>query len=48
LLGTLAAPVVAREAWYPDRFGYKDGLRSGAISLGINAAVNLFREFTKK
>ncbi len=48
ILGTLAAPVISREAWFPERFNYRDGLRSGAISLGINAAVNLFRELIKK
>jgi hypothetical protein len=48
IVGAFAAPVIAREAWYPDRFTYRDGLRSGAISLGINAAVNLFRELIKK
>lgn len=48
IIGSFAAPVISRELWYPDRFNYKDGLKSGAVSLGINALVNLFREFTKK
>lgn len=48
LVGTYAASVIAYEAWYPKRYGYRDGLRSGTISLGFNAAFNLFREFVWK
>ncbi len=48
LVGTYSASVIAAEAWYPKRFDYKDGLQSGTISLGINAAFNLFREFIWK
>ena len=45
VVGTYSAAVISREAWYPKRFNYKDGLKSGSISLGVNAAVNLIREF---
>jgi hypothetical protein len=45
IIGNYAGAVIAFEAWHPDRFDYKDGLRSGTISLGVNALVNLFREF---
>lgn len=45
IVGTYTSHMIAREAWYPDRFSYKDGLRSGTISLGFNAAFNVFREF---
>ena len=45
IVGTYTSHIIAREAWYPDRFDYKDGLRSGTISLGVNAAFNVFREF---
>lgn len=48
IAGTYASSIVAAEAWYPRRFDYKDGLRSGTISLGFNAAFNLFKEFIKK
>lgn len=48
LVGTYSASVIAAEAWYPKRFDYKDGLKSGTISLGVNAAFNLFREFIWK
>lgn len=45
IVGTYSSSIIAREAWYPERFDYKDGLRTGTISLGINAAINLVREF---
>lgn len=48
IAGTYASNIIAAEAWYPKRFSYKDGLRNGTISLGINAAFNLFREIIKK
>ena len=48
IAGTYTASIVAAETWYPKRFDYKDGLRSGTISLGFSAAFNLFREFIKK
>lgn len=48
IAGTYTSSIVAAEAWYPKRFDYKDGLRSGTISLGFNAAFNLFKEFIKK
>jgi hypothetical protein len=46
--GTYTAHIVAAETWYPDRFDWKDGLKSGTISLGFNAAFNLVKEFVKK
>lgn len=48
LVGTFASHIIARETWYPKRFDYKDGLKSGTISLGMNAAFNLFKEFIWK
>ncbi len=48
IAGTYTSSIVAAEAWYPKRFDYKDGLRNGTISLGFNAAFNLFKEFIKK
>lgn len=47
IAGTYTANIIAAEAWYPKRFDYKDGLRSGTISLGLNAAFNVFKEFIK-
>lgn len=48
VVGTYSSNIIAYETWYPRRFGYKDGLKSGTISLGFNAAFNLFKEFVKK
>ncbi|HNU07301.1 MAG TPA: hypothetical protein PKO33_05995 [Pyrinomonadaceae bacterium] len=48
IAGTYISSVVAAEVWYPNRYNYRDGLRNGTISLGFNAAVNLFRELIKK
>lgn len=45
LAGTYAASVIASETWFPKRYDYKDGLRSGTISLGINAGFNVIKEF---
>jgi hypothetical protein len=48
IAGTYASSVIAAEAWYPKRFDYKDGLKSGTISLGLNAVFNVFKEFVRK
>jgi hypothetical protein len=48
IAGTYASSIIAYEAWFPKRYDYKDGLRSGTISLGLNAAFNLVKEFIKK
>lgn len=48
ITGVLVSNVVAYETWYPARFGYRDGLRATAISFGVSAGVNLFREFVIK
>jgi hypothetical protein len=48
IIATYSAGIIAAETWYPSRFNYKNGLRSGTISLGFNAAFNLFKEFIKK
>ena len=48
VVGTYTSSIIAAETWYPKRYGYKNGLRSGTISLGLNAAFNLFKEFIKK
>ncbi len=48
IAGTYASSIIAYETWYPKRYNYKDGLRSGTISLGLNAAFNLFKEFIWK
>lgn len=48
VVGTYTGSIVAAEAWYPERYNYKDGLRSGTISLGMGALYNVFREFVLK
>ena len=48
VVGTYTASIVAAETWYPARYNYKDGLKSGTISLGMNAAFNLVKEFIWK
>jgi hypothetical protein len=48
LTGTYASSIISREVWYPDRYDWKDGVKSGTISLGFNAAFNLLKEFVLK
>jgi len=48
LIGTYSSSIIAAETWYPKRYSYKDGLRSGTISVGMNAVYNLIREFAWK
>lgn len=48
IVGTYTASIIAAEAWYPPRYNWKDGMKSGTISLGANAAFNLVREFIFK
>jgi hypothetical protein len=48
IVGTYTASIVAAETWYPSRYDYKDGLKNGTVSLGMNAAFNLVKEFIWK
>ena len=43
--GVYASSIIAYETWYPDRLGYKDGLRSGTYSLLTGFGINVIREF---
>ena len=43
--GAYTGAIVARETWYPDRYSYKAGLRSGTTSLLTGFGINLVREF---
>ena len=43
--GIYTGAIVARETWYPDRYSYKDGLRSGTTNLLTGFGINLVREF---
>ena len=48
IAGTFAATLIASQTWYPERNGWKDGLRSGAISLGTTALFNMAKEFIRR
>lgn len=48
ITATYTSSIIAAETWYPSRYDYKDGLKSGTISLGITAAFNVFKEFVWK
>lgn len=43
--GVYASGIISNEAWYPERYNYKDGLRSGTRSLLTGFGMNLVREF---
>ncbi len=45
IAGTYTSSIVAAEAWYPARFNYKNGLKSGTISIGMGAVFNIIKEF---
>lgn len=47
LVGTYASNVIASELWYPSRYTWKDGLRSGTMSLGVKFLGNLFKELVR-
>jgi hypothetical protein len=48
IAGSFASSLIASTTWYPERFGAGHGIKGGAISLGFNAAFNLFKEFVWK
>jgi hypothetical protein len=48
VIANYTAPVVAAETWYPRRYTWRDGVRSGTISLGTSALWNLIREFAHR
>ncbi len=48
IVGTFTANVAANEMWYPARYDWKDGMKRGGISLGVNAMFNLVKEFIFK
>jgi hypothetical protein len=48
IVGTYSSAIIARETWYPDRYSWKDGMKSGTISLAFTAGFNLIKEFIWK
>lgn len=45
LAGVYTGALISRETWYPERYNYKDGLRSGTKNLLTGFGINLVREF---
>ena len=43
--GAYTAAIIRAEAWFPSRYDYKDGLRSGTTSILVGFAFNVLREF---
>ncbi len=48
LAGSFLSEVTSSVGWYPSRYDQDHGLKGGAISIGINAGFNIFREFILK
>jgi hypothetical protein len=46
--GTFASTFIASQTWYPERNGWRDGLRGAGISLGTTALFNMAKEFIRK
>jgi len=44
-VGVYSGAVIASETWYPERYSYKDGLRSGTSTILTGFGINLIREF---
>lgn len=45
VIGVYTSAITANEVWFPPNRSYKDGLRSGTISLGTSVGINFLREF---
>lgn len=45
IAGGVLSEVVSSSGWYPRRYDVEHGLKGGAISIGITAGLNLFKEF---
>jgi hypothetical protein len=43
--GAYASAIIPAETWYPERYSWKDGLRSGTYSFATGFGINIFREF---
>ena len=46
--GVYTGAIVSTEAWYPERYSYKDGLRHGTATLLTGFGINVVREFLIK
>jgi hypothetical protein len=45
LVGVYSGAIIAAETWYPERYSYKDGFRSGTMTLLTGFGINALREF---
>jgi len=45
ITGVYTGAIISHEAWYPERYNYKDGLRAGTNTLLTGFGLNLIREF---
>ena len=43
--GVYSGAIISHATWYPERYSYKDGLRSGTTDLLTGFGINLIREF---
>jgi len=43
--GIYSGAIISHATWYPERYSYKDGLRSGSMNLLAGFGINLIREF---
>jgi hypothetical protein len=48
IAGSYVSSIVATEAWYPKRFGIRDGLRGGTWAVGADILSNIFTDFFHK
>jgi hypothetical protein len=48
LVGTFSSNIIASTTWYPKRYDLEHGLKGGVISLGMNVAFNMVKEFVWK
>lgn len=45
IASSYASSIIATQAWYPDRFTLRDGLRGGTWAVGADVLSNIFNEF---
>jgi hypothetical protein len=48
IVGLYTANILSHETWYPNRFGWKDGVKTATVSMGVSVGYNLIKEFIWK
>ncbi len=48
LVGTYSSNLIARKAWYPAGYTWREDAKNSGISLGVTAMINLLTEFFLK